>query len=88
MNITTEKEKEKLKKKLSKLLMEDAVDEALQILTVCDEKWFLSFNEEYKKKSWNTSCCAIDLAKDFLVRDGKMTQKDEDNFGGLLSDED
>ena len=84
----TEAKKEKLRKKLDKLLIADAVSEAMYILENCDEKWFVSFNEEYRKKSWNTACCAIDLAKDVLVRAGKMVQKEEDHFGGVLGDED
>ena len=81
----TQREKTYLRKKLVKLLIPESVDEAYDILTTCDEKWLNSFNEEYKKKSYNTACCAIDLAKDYLVKDGKRQAKDTDHFGGILS---
>ena len=81
----TDKEIKKLRSKLEKLLIPEAVEEAVLILTTCDEKWYKSFNEEYKKRSKNTACCAIDFAKDYLVKDGKLEDKEGDHFGGMLS---
>lgn len=82
----TDKEKTQLKKQLIKLLRADAVDEAFEILTQCNEKWLDSFREEIKKKSGNTACLAIDFAKMQLVRDGKM--KIGGQFSGDTSDYD
>jgi hypothetical protein len=66
----TDNKKKVLKSQLEKILLPEAVDEAYTILTSCDEKWYNSFKEEYRKKSFNTACCAIDFAKDYLVKDG------------------
>ena len=71
----TDKEKTQLRKQLVKLLRADAVDEAFEILTQCNEKWLKSFRKEMKKeggKGGNTACIAIEFAKFQLVRDGKM----------------
>lgn len=74
---------EKLKNILVDLLREECVEEAFHILTKCDDKWYNSFLEEVDKKSENTACIAIDFAKVQLVKDGKMVQKDGDNFGNI-----
>jgi hypothetical protein len=71
-----------LRKILVDLLSPEYVEEGLDILSKCDDKWYNSFYEEINKKSYNTACMAIDFGKNDLVKDGKMIQKDTDNFGG------
>ena len=72
-----------LRRKLENLLTPEAVEEAFTVLTMCDEKWYNSFNEQWNQRKWNTACISIDFAKDQLVKDGKIEAKEGDHFGGI-----
>jgi hypothetical protein len=83
----TEEKKVVLRNQLEKILLLEAIEEAFNVLISCDEKWYNSFIGEYTKKSFNTACCAIDFAKDSLVKEGKMTQGEGDYFGEMFIDD-
>ena len=88
MTELTDKQKERLRKKLEKLLILESREEAYEILTTCDEKWYTLFNEKYRDKNFNIACCVIDTAKDYMIKAGKAEKKDGDHFGGLIPQED
>lgn len=77
-----------LKPLIKKLIRKDARKEALEILSICDEKWYNSFLDELKKGSDNTACMAIDFAKKDLVKAGILENKEGDAFNSSYLGED
>ena len=68
---------------LNDLIKPEARQEALEIMTLASDKDLIEFNQYYSKKSYNVCCLVIDKVKTDLVKQNKLTQKPEDNFGGF-----
>ena len=72
------------KKIITELIRKDARKEANEILSMATEAEKEEFMSYWNKKSGNVCCLVIDTIKTRLVKEGKMKQYFEDNFGHPL----
>lgn len=72
-----------INKIIAEVIKPEARIEALGIMKLAEQKDIDDLIKYYKAKSFNVVCLVIDKAKSDLVKSGKLTQKEDDNFGNF-----
>ncbi|NJO92659.1 MAG: hypothetical protein HC831_29615 [Chloroflexia bacterium] len=71
----------KTQKIINEVIKPEAREEAISIMKLAQQKDFDELIEYYDKKSFNIVCMVIDKVKSGLVKEGKLTQNENDHFG-------
>lgn len=73
----SERKESEIKKMVKEIVREDCREEAVQILLLCEDKWYSDFVKNYKKgeSGYNVCCMSLDFAKYDAVLLKKMKQK-------------
>ncbi len=72
-----------IQKIITEVIKPEARKEALEIMKLAEQKDVDDLVKYYKANSYNVVCLVIDKAKSDLVKAGKLTQNDDDNFGNF-----
>ena len=75
--------RKKCKKAVDIEIRKEARKEAKKILKLTTKGKRLEFLYQHHKDRGNICCLVLDKAKEVLVEDGMMKQKEDDNFGNL-----
>ena len=71
-----------IEKIVKEVIKEDAREEALEILNLSTEVEIDEFIKFYDEYNYNICCLHLDFLKGKLVKEGKLTQKETDQFNG------